>query len=119
MITSFLTSPPGRKLVALARGQDARSLAHLAGFSEWASCNTFTMIVPTREPYYELHVLDKDSTGPALIVPADSDDIMVRVRDVALCFDRDTPEKEYQVSRFRDALFKVAIREMEALYEIA
>lgn len=119
MLTTFLTTPPRRKLVALAKGHDARTFARLAGFGEWRTCKIFTLVIPLRKRIYELHALDKESTGPVLIVPADSDDIMARVRDVALCFDRDTPEKEYQVARFRNTLFKDAIREMEALYETA
>ena len=66
---------------------------------------------------YELHALDKDASGPVLIVPAEASDVLMRVRDVGLCFDRDTPESEHQVRRLTDALMQVAIKDMEVLYE--
>ena len=117
MLTTFITTPPCRKLVALARGYDARTFARLAGFSEWRTCKMLTLEIPLRKKIYELHVLDKDASGPVLIVPAEASDVLMRVRDVGLCFDRDTPESEYHVRRLTDALMQVTIKEMEVLYE--
>lgn len=116
MLTTFLTTPPHRKLVALAKGYDARTFARLAGFGEWWKCNILTLEIPLHKQIYELHALDKDARGPVLIVPAEASDVLMRVRDVGLCFDRDTPESEYHVRRLTDALMQVAIKEMEVLY---
>lgn len=117
MLTTFITTPPRRKLVALAKGFDARTFARLAGFSEWRTCKMLTLEIPLQKKIYEVHALDKDASGPVLIVPAEADDVLMRVRDVGLCFDRDTPESEYHVRRLTDALMQVAIKEMEVLYE--
>lgn len=117
MLTTFLTAPPRRKLVAFAKGYDARTFARLAGFGEWRTCKILTLEIPLRKKIYELRALDKDASGPVLIVPSEASDVLMRVRDVGLCFDRDTPESEYHVKRLTDALMQVAIKEMEALYE--
>lgn len=117
MLATFLTTPPHRKLVALAKGYDARTFARLAGFGKWRTCKLLTLEIPLRKQIYELHALDKDACGPVLIVPAEASDVLMRVRDVGLCFDRDTPDAEYHVGRLTDALMQVAIKEMEVLYE--
>lgn len=117
MLTTFLTTPPRRKLVALAKGYDARTFARLAGFGEWRTCKLLTLEIPLHKRIYELHALDKDASGPVLIVPSEASDVLMRVRDVGLCFDRDTPESEYHVRRLTDALMQVAIKEMGVLYE--
>lgn len=69
MLTTFLSTPPRRKLVALAKGYDARTFARLAGFSDWYKCKLFTLEIPLHKQIYELHALDKDASGPVLIVP--------------------------------------------------